>query len=215
MIVLLVSFMFFIFIPSPTPAEQIPTQSEQLVEGVVAVITSKGRNPIREIIFYSDLERHRLFFAPSAEKSDPAQRLNQVIEQRLLRPEARRFILEKPKLEAVKTRLVQIQNRFENNLAFENALRQTGLSEMELETEIRENLWVEQLLDERIKGFIFISPKVIEEYFQNHPDLFSGQTLAESIEGIETFLIAEKESQKKTEYLKRIKAKAKINILLK
>ncbi len=215
MIAVLVSLMLFVSIPSPIAAEQLPPSDEQIVEGIAAIVTIIAREPIRELIFYSDLERYRLFFAPPEEKSDLSQYLTQVIHQRLLRHEARRFILEKPTIDAVKGRLKKIRQHFENDGAFGDALHQTGLIESELEEEIREYLWVEQLLDERIKGFIFISPKVIEGYFREHPDLFAGRTLSEVNEWIETLLITKKESEKKAEYLQRIKAKTDIKILLK
>ncbi len=208
MIALLISVLFSVLIPSPARAEQI-------VEGIAALVTIKSREPIRELIFYSDLERHRLFFASPREKSDLSRRLDQVIHQRLLRPEAKRFILQAPTASAIAERLKKIQKRFESDATFEAALRQTGLIQSELEDEIREYLWVEQLLNERIKGFVFISPKVVEDYFQEHSDLFEGRTLSEVSRQIETFLITQKEAEKKIEYLQRITAKAELEILLK
>jgi len=215
MIAIFFSLMFLLSISSPITAEQIFPANEKVVEGIAAILTIPGREPIRTLILYSDLERYRFFFASPEDKSNLFQYLNQVILQHVLQPEARRFILEKPTQEAIKTRLSKIQNRFVNNITFEAALRQTGLSEVELEKKIQAHLWVEQLLDERIKGFIFINPKTIEDYFEKHPEAFLGRSLTNVSEQIERILIVKKEASKKKEYLQRIKAKAEIEILLK
>lgn len=188
--------------------------AENLVEGIVAVIHIKNREPIREVIFYSDLERYRLFFAPLKEKTDPIHLVNQVIHQRLFRHEARRFVLKKPSRKTIKERFRLIRRRFQNETAFQEALLETGLNLDEFKEEILEHLWVEDLLNERIKEFIFISPKKVEAYFKDHPDLFAGRRLEEVEKRIEAFLTMEKASQKKEKYIQRLKSKAEIKILL-
>lgn len=212
---ILFSLILLFSIVSPVAASTISPQNGEIVEGIAAVVTILSRKPIRKLVFYSDLERYRLFFASPEEKANLSHYLNQIILQHLLLPEARRFILKKPAPEAIEMRLRKIQNRFKNDIAFEAALQQTGLIEIELEKEIQEHLRVEQLLDERIKDFIFINPKTIGDYFEKHPELFSGKPLLEVSEEIEIFLVAKKEAEKKTEYLRRIKSKAKIEILFK
>lgn len=192
-----------------------PVLAEETVEGIAAIVTLKNREPIRDVIFFSDIERYRLFFAPSIEKTDLSNQLTEVIHHRLLRPEAKRFILNGPTPDAVEEKFQKIQTRFQNAKAFEQALLQTGLIEDEFKEEIRDYLWVEQLLKERVKEFIFISPKSIETYFYKHPELFDEKSLDDVKERIEAFLTMEKETQKKTEYLKRLKTKADIKVLMK
>jgi hypothetical protein len=207
---MMVTFTLLLFLFS-APA---PLSAQELVEGIVAIVTSKRDEATREMIFYSDLERYRIFFFPQREKSDPLQRLNQVVEQHLLLQEARRFIPEAPDTDAVEQRLAKIRTYFHSETLFQDAMRQTGLIESELKNEIREILWIEQLLDERINGFIFISPKSVEDYYQLHSDFFSGRSLREVNRQIEIFLLKKRETEKKAEYLERIKEKAEIKILL-
>jgi len=191
-----------------------PTYAEELVEGIAAIVTIKSRSPIEELVFFTDIARYRLFFEPELEKSEGADPLTAVIQQRLFRPEAHRFILDAPPPEAVEARLKVIRKRFEDDVSFQNALLQTGLNLDELKMEIREYLWVKELLDERIKEFIFISPKAIETYYNEHPDRFKGKERAEVETRIEAILTMKKEASKKAEYLQRLKKNAEIKILL-
>lgn len=192
-----------------------PIRAEETTEGIAAIVTIKNREPIRHVIFFSDIERYRLFFAPSIEKANLSNQLTEVIHRRLLRPEAKRFILNGPTPDAVDKKFHEIRTRFQNDDAFEQALLQTGLIEAEFKEEIRHHLWIEQLLNERIKEFIFVSPKSIDAYFHEHPELFDGRSLDAVKKRIEAFLKMEKETLKKTEYLKRLKIKADITILMK
>ncbi len=191
-----------------------PVRAEETVEGVAAIVTIKNREPIRYILFFSDIERYRLFFAPSIEQPDLAHQLTEVINHRLFRPEAKRFILDGPTPMAVEVKFQTIRTRFQNDAAFQQALLQTGFIEDDLKAEIREHLWVDRLLKERIEEFIFISPKSIETYFREHPDLFEEKNLEDVKETIEIFLTMEKETQKKADYVKRLKTKAEIKILM-
>ncbi|MFQ5596917.1 MAG: hypothetical protein ACE5GK_02595 [Nitrospiria bacterium] len=196
-------------------ANTVSLAEEEMVEGIAARVTFGRQQQNEVVIFYSDLERYQLFFSEPGEEADLPHLLNQVIYQQLLRPEARRFVLTPPLLEAVEARFRTIQKRFQKPEDFAQALRQTGLIKEEIITEIREHLWVETLISERINEFIFISPKAVSAYFQEHPDLFKEKRLEDVAEKIEAFLKIEKENQKKAEYIQRLADKAKIEILLK
>ncbi len=198
-----------VFFPAPT------LYADEIVEGIAATVKTIGRKPIREIIFYSDIDRYRLFFQPELEKATPPIQLNAVIDQRLFRHEARRFILDGPSSEALEKQLDVIRARFENEIDFKKALNETGMNLDELKKEVREYLWVEMLLEERIKEFIFISPNAIETYYQKHAQHFEGKALEAVEKSIEATLIKEKEILKKNEYLQRLKTNAEIHIFLK
>jgi len=101
--------------------------TEVLVEGVVAVVTIHNREEVREVIYLSDLKRYKIFFKPVGEKINRTVLLNRVINNRLLLPEARRFILEAPTKEAVADYLRFILRRFESKEIFQRALKKTGL----------------------------------------------------------------------------------------
>ena len=55
---MMVTFTLLLFLFS-APA---PLSAQELVEGIVAIVTSKRDEATREMIFYSDLERYRIFF---------------------------------------------------------------------------------------------------------------------------------------------------------
>lgn len=181
------------------------------VERIAAVVNE-------EIIFLSDLQRYHLFFGPVERKGvpsdDPLETLNAVIDHRLLRKEARRFVVEGPSGEEVEQRLKSIRQRFKNESDFLRALDRTGFSLDEFKGEIREQLWVERLIQERIQSFIFITPRQVEQYYQEHAGEFSGRKLDEVEPKIRKVLTEEKEAAKMKDYLARLRAQAAIQINL-
>ena len=205
-------FLFLLFfLLSPATVK-----SESVVEGVVAVITMNNRGKkTRQVIYFSDLERYHLFFQPVKEEINRKEQLKRVINHLLLRPEARRFVLEEPSREAVDARLSSIRRRFQDDRHFQAVLQKAGLLFEELELEIIEHLRVEKLIKERIKEFIFITPKAIERYYQEHPSLFPGRRLEEVEPVIQSILTGAKEHLKKEEYLGRLKEKVSIKLFLK
>lgn len=197
-------------------------------EGVVAVLSFKDKQAGQELIFLSDLERYRLFFEPYAqdfsqnlnsieaapEEKAFRERLDQVIHQRIFEQEALRFSIKKPEEKVVEARLRLVRARFKNEADFQKALQQTGLLLSELQGDIVRFLWVEQLIQERIREFIFIGPRAIETYYLNHLEQFIGQPLEIIEMNVRTILSKEKEDSKKKAYLKRLKEKVVMEILL-
>jgi len=181
------------------------------VERIAAVVNG-------EIVFLSDLQRHRFFFEPlekEGEASNDLQKaLDAVIHHRLLLKEARRFVLQGPTEEEIDQRLKSIRRRFKTELALVQALNQAGFSLEEFKEEIREYLWVERLIQERIQSFIFITPRQVEQYYQGHPQEFKDKKLVEVEPKIRKFLIEERETLKTREYLARLREHADIQINL-
>lgn len=207
-------------------------QGEALVEGVAAIITfnpgDTRRAPVREVLFFSDVARYRLFFdsrkAGTEEKTQNGRAgghglwlecLNDVIGQKLLEPEAARFVFKKPTDKEVEAHLLLIRQRFENEAAFQNALLQTGFLLAELKEETHKFLWVQSLIKERISEFIFVSPKEIVAYYLEHLKAYAGKPFEAIEKNIEGILAKEKERIKKTDYIHRLKEKVKIEMILK
>lgn len=186
--------------------------SGEVVERIAAVVNG-------EFIFLSDLKRYPLFFEPrkkndSGRPPDRLRQLNHLIHQKILQSEARRFVLEGPTEEEIAVRLEAVRHRFASEQAFQRAMRQTGFHLDDLKGEIREYLWVERLIDERIKAFIFISPKAVEQYYREHKTRYSGKKL-EAVSGqIQGILAYQKETEKKREYLTGLRSRAEIEVLL-
>lgn len=180
------------------------------VEGIAA--TLDGR-----IIFLSDLQRHQTFFEGSGKGGageDSKKILERVIDNRLLRLEAHRFVLQGPTEGEIQQRLKTIRERFKTETAFQEALGQTGLSLEELKQEIKEQLWVEKLLQERIDAFVFISPKEIARYYEEHAADFGGKKQEEAEPAIRKILSEEKRTTKEAEYLARLRSHAEIQVNL-
>lgn len=202
-------------------------QAEVLVEAVIAVLNFESGTPQRKVIYFSDLERHRLFFeGPKNAKIDAQddrannktsafkRRRDAVIHQTLFLREALRFAIKKPGEQEVLAALQNIRQRFQTEAYFENALQKSALSLPELEEEIALHLWVGKLLQERIQAFIFISPKAIELYQLNHLNAFIGEPIETIEKKITKILSHQKEIEKKQVYLKRLKEKVGIEFIL-
>lgn len=181
------------------------------VERIAATLNGK-------IIFLSDLQRHLTFFENSG-KSGPRgnlkETLERVIDNRLLRLESHRFVLQGPTEEEIQQRLKGLRERFKTEAAFQEALVQTGFSLDELKKEISEELWVEKLLQERIYAFVFISPKEVTRYYQEHASEFGGKKQEEVEPTIRKILSEEKKTTKELEYLARLRSHAEIQVNLK
>lgn len=180
------------------------------VERIAATLNGK-------IIFLSDLQRHQVFFENSEKNGsgeDLKKRLGRVIDNRLLRSEAHRFVLQDPAEPEIQQRLKTLRERFKTEVAFQQALGQTGLSLEELKQEIKEQLWVEKLLQERVYAFVFISPKEVTRYYQEHAADFGGKKQEEVEPAIRKILSEEKRISKETEYLARLRSHAEIQVNL-
>jgi hypothetical protein len=180
------------------------------VERIAATLNGK-------IIFLSDLQRHQTFFENAGKNGsgeDLKKVLERVIDNRLLRLEARRFVLQGPTEAEVSQRLKLLRERFKTEAAFQEALGQTGLTLDELKQEIKEELWVEKLLQERIYAFVFISPKEVARYYQEHAADFGGKKQEEVEPDIRKILSEEKRMAKELEYLARLRSHAEIQVNL-
>lgn len=219
---LIAALFFWILLLTP-----LHTQAETLVEAVVAVLSFEKGEPLQKVIYLSDLERHRLFFEGSENTIVDTQdstttnktrifvrRRDAVIDQEIFLREALRFAIKKPEGEEVLAALKNIRQRFQTETHFESALQKSALSLSALKAKITLYLWVDQLLQERIKEFIFIVPKAVDTYYLDHLEIFIGQEI-ESIETkITKILRRKKEVEKKEIYLKRLKEKVRIEFML-
>lgn len=170
-----------------------------------------------QIIFLSDLQRDQIFFERAGDNGperDLKKQLDRVIDNRLLRSEAHRFVLQGPTEAEMQQRLKLLRDRFKTESDFQDALRKTGLSLDELKQEVGEQLWVEKLLQERIYAFVFISPKEVTRYYQEHAAEFGAKKQEEAEPTIRKVLSEEKRTAKEKEYLERLRSHAEIRVNL-
>jgi hypothetical protein len=179
------------------------TASAVVVEQIAAIVNG-------QIIFLSDLARHRTFFDRA---NDPMTSLEHLIDEQLLAVEARRFLSEPPSDSEIDASMAQIRQSFQDG-SFEEALYTTGWSEAGLRDAVRRQRWIERLLHERVSSFIFISQRTVEEYYQAHRDQYINQPEAEAQQEIRDRLWADKEADKQRDYIQRLRDDAKIQVNL-
>lgn len=169
-----------------------------------------------KIIFLSDLHRHQAFFenvGKNGSEEDLKKYWNGSSRTGSF-DQAHRFVLQVPTEPEVQQRLKALRERFKTESAFQEVLGQTGLSLDELKEEIKERLWVEKLLQERIYAFVFISPKEVTRYYQEHAADFGGKTQQEVEPMIRKTLSEEKRMTKEMEYLARLRSHAEVQVNL-
>ncbi len=187
--------------------------AETTVEQVAAIVNGRA-------LLLSDIKRHHLFFvkkndASSEDEVDLCVQLEQSVDHLLLRAEAERFVLHGPSENKIHQHLDIIRRRFKSEEAFKKALRQLGISTEELQKEVADDLWVQQLLRERVDAFIVVPHKEVERYYQERRNLFSGKKKEDAYTAIEKILSKEKETIRRKEYIAGLRKNARIEINLK
>ncbi len=183
--------------------------SAEVVERIAAVVNG-------QVIFLSDLARHRTFFdGPNDPMTSPEhlpeRLLEHLIDQQLLAVEARRFLSEPPSDMEIAASMAKIRQGFREG-SFEAALHKTGWSEAGLRDAVQRRLWVAHLLHERVTSFIFISQKEVEAYYGAHRDRYPNRSEAEARQEIRDRLRSEKEADKRRAYLQRLRDDAVIQV---
>ncbi|MDD5005922.1 MAG: SurA N-terminal domain-containing protein [Candidatus Omnitrophica bacterium] len=103
--------------------------------------------------------------------------LGNLIEDRLVAQEAKNKKIEiEDRL--IEARLKKMKKGFSTESEFSDFLMQQGLSVAELEQGIREQMMSDRLITQEIRRRIFISPKDVTDYYQNHiKDFYSPERL--------------------------------------
>ncbi len=164
-----------------------------VAEQVVAIVNG-------QLLFQSDLVRNQIFF-----KEEP-NTVQDLIHHKLLLLEAKRFILSPPEEEEVDLSFKALQQQFPDETAFNNVLKETGLTIEGLKREIMDHVWVKKLIRDRITFFIFITDQEVAHYYEQHQEINEGEDKVRAI------LEKEKEAIKIKEYLARITSQANIEI---
>jgi len=84
------------------------------------------------------------------------------------------------------------------------------LDEDELRNLIHNRLLVDELLNQRVNNFIFVLPKEVDAYYQEHPSDFGDQPVTEVESEIQAILIQEKTKSKRKGYIERLRSRATI-----
>ncbi|HEY5594879.1 MAG TPA: hypothetical protein VIL61_06955 [Nitrospiria bacterium] len=185
-----------VLFPSPAPAI--------VADRILAVVN-------REVIALSDAQKYREVFLEKRD-ADDADALKELIDQALLLAEARKLEILPPSDDEIARVYKKLRLRFGRPETFDLLKTRLALTDDEIEEQIKRQLLIHKLIEQRIHFFVFVTPEEIEAYYQDHPGEFKNQTPEEARKAIQEIRTAEKAQLKLKDYLDRLRAKANIRI---
>ena len=189
-------FLLLVLFPSPAPAS--------VADRILAVVN-------REVIALSDVQKYREVFLEKRD-ADDADALKELIDQALLLAEARKLEILPPSDDEIARVYKKLRLRFGRPETFDLLKTRLALTDDEIEEQIKRQLLIHKLIEQRIHFFVFVTPEEIEAYYQDHPGEFKNQTPEEARKAIQEIRTAEKAQLKLKDYLDRLRAKANIRI---
>lgn len=136
-----------------------------------AVITQKDLNDFvnfMRIQLSSQLNSEQLENKIQSMKLDL---LNRLIEDRIILQEAKKSNI-KIDDNRVKARIDEIKSHFSSDIEFQNALAEHGLVQADIESRIREQLLMYNIIDIRIKSKIIVNPAEVTDFYNKNIDEF-------------------------------------------
>jgi hypothetical protein len=185
-----------VLFPSPAPAI--------VADRILAVVN-------REVIAFSDAQKYREVFLEKRDADDSAA-LKELMDQTLLLAEARKLEILPPSDDEIARVYKNLRLRFGRPETFELLKTRLALTDAEIEEQIKRQLLIHKLIEQRIHFFVFVTPEEIESYYQDHPGEFKNQTPEAARKAIQDIRTAEKAQLKLKDYLDRLRAKANIRI---
>jgi hypothetical protein len=135
--------------------------AQEVIDRIVARVEN-------EVILLSDV--HHLaeyqIFADGKAESD-AQILDRLIDQWMVRTEAVASRFPQPSDEDVERSLARLKRSFSSPEAFEERKKQSGLTEDEIRSELKSQLYLSNYLDSRFRAAIQIDDKAIAEFYKD------------------------------------------------
>lgn len=174
----------------------------RVIDQLLAVVNGKT-------IALSDVVHHRLLFAPELSGEALRQR---VIDHRIVLEEAARFELQAPQATRVNDVIAQLQRAFGTAAQWRSALQRVGLEPADVEPLVVEHLSVESFLVQRVDLFVFVSPAEVTAAHEED-ERFRGRPLEEVEQALEQELLNRKITEKRREYVARLRSRATIRQL--
>jgi Zn-dependent M16 (insulinase) family peptidase len=135
-------------------------RAQQLIDRIVARIEN-------DIILLSDireLSRYQQFVDGKAESD--ADILNRLIDQWIVRNEAKAALFPQPSEEDINRSLQRLKRSFSSPEAFEERKKQTGLSDEDVLRMLKSQLYLSNYLDTRFRPSIQIDEQAIEDFYK-------------------------------------------------
>ncbi len=141
-----------------------PAADAEIIDRVMAVVGG-------QVITLSDVRAARelgLVHVPAGAQDGAV--LTQLIDRELTLVEVRRYVPPDPPVSAIEGRLKDVRARFTSNDDLEKALSRSGLNDERLRDWVRDDLRIQEYLDERFAGAAQPSDDEVDAYFRSHRD---------------------------------------------
>lgn len=136
------------------------TPAQEVIDRIVARVDT-------DVILLSDvraLSRYQFFMDGKSETD--AEILDRLIDQWIVRNEAKAALFPQPSDEEVQRSLGRLKRSFSSPEAFEERKKQSGLTDEDVERMLRAQLYLSNYLDSRFRASIQIDEKEIEEFYE-------------------------------------------------
>lgn len=136
------------------------TGAQEVVDRIAARVDT-------DIILLSDvreLARYQLFVDGKSESD--AEILDRLIDQWMVRNEAKAALFPQPSAEEVQRSLGRLKRSFSSPEEYEERKKQNGLTDEDVERMLRSQLYLSNYLDSRFRASIQIAEKDIEEFYK-------------------------------------------------
>ena len=140
--------------------------------------------------------------------------LERLIDEKLLIEEAQRFEIPIPQERDVSKSLLNLKERYRSEKVFQKILIEKGITQEMVNEGLKNQLLITRFLDQRINFFVLVTPKELNQYYENHQNDYPGRELDEVLQGeIEQKLIHTKAEKKKREYLSKLRRDSEIQMV--
>lgn len=102
-----------------------------------------------------------------------AEALQRLIDRRLVLAEIERYAPPEPTAEAIDEAVGRLRQRFEDDVAFDDALGQTGMSPEALRRFVRDTLRIESYEQQRFGSMVQPADEELLRHYREHPDAFT------------------------------------------
>ena len=197
--------------------------SQEMIDRVLAVLDG-------QVITYSDVQAALQFgLVDPGNAGDPVRAaLDALIKRQMMLDEVNRYAAPEPDPLLLEARLATVRARFPSAEAFAAALARTGLSggtgqpaaagaradEAALREIVRDNLRIEQYLQERFSAVVQPTGEEIERYYSDHPSEFRRKDAVVPLEtarqAIRDGLVRARRDEAIADWLSRLRRRADV-----
>ncbi|HEY5649683.1 MAG TPA: hypothetical protein VIU33_09295 [Nitrospiria bacterium] len=165
----------------------------------------------KEVIALSDVQEYGALF-PGEGGMDQKAVLDRLIDQTVLLAEAKKLEIPPPAEEEIVFAYQDLESRHGGPAVFQSVRERMNLSEEEIRHYLRARLHIERLIEQRIRFFVFATPREVEAFREEFPDRYSDLPEDEALAAIQASIIEKKAGQKLATYLDRLRTRTDIQI---